>query len=139
MTARTTDAGLETEAKIFAQYLVGRQPAPEHIARYIAADRQWSNECHGSDDRECTFLLHHPWAAGPLDTASALLRPDSRFRAKMLRMAAILEASPQFADRFLPECRSRFGVLTRLMSIGVSTAWQLAIGIPLLLLVKRWQ
>ncbi len=139
MTARTTDTELETEAKIFAHYLIGRQPAPEHIARYIDANRQLSNDGHGSDQRECTFLLQHPWAAGPLDTAAALLRPDCHFRAKMLRMAAILETSPQFVDCFLPECRSRLGVLTRLMKFGVSTAWQLAIGVPLLLLVKRWQ
>jgi len=39
---------------------------------------------------------------GFLDAASGLLRPGSVLRSKILVMAAILEASPAFADDFLP-------------------------------------
>jgi hypothetical protein len=133
-----TQTELEAEARIFARYLIGTDPAPQHIARYLDAENRLSPDCNDLDPAG-SFVRRHPWAIGPLDSASALLRPDSRFRAGMLRMAAILEASPQFADRFLPECRSRLGILTRLMGIGVSTAWQLAVGVPLLFFVKRWQ
>src|SRR5947209_17748713 len=123
---------LESEARVLARYLIGSAPAVHHVSRYVAADRQGSDDVDPSQERTCAFVRRHPWAAGPLDTASALLKPDSRLRSKVLRMAAILEASPDFARRFLPQRRSRFRIFTKLLGIGVSTALQFAIGVPLL-------
>lgn len=49
------------------------------------------------------FALRHPSAMPLLDAGLALRRPDSAFRRRLLIMAAILEAQPQFSDKFLTE------------------------------------
>ena len=46
--------------------------------------------------------MRHVWALGPLDAISALRRPKSILRAKLLLMSAILEARPEFSEKFLP-------------------------------------
>ena len=56
----------------------------------------------GRDERTLEFVARHPRLLGIIDGGLALRRPRSVVRQRLLLMAAILEASPDHADRFLP-------------------------------------
>ena len=96
------DAALAVEARTFARYLVGRVPPDESVARYVDASHALFPAPPASEESVLAFARRHPWSVGFLDAASGLLRPGSLLRSKLLVMAAILEASPAFADDFLP-------------------------------------
>ncbi len=125
---------LAAEARVFGRYLVGREPPPELVERYAAADRRLAGAGPGA--ALVTFAREHPWSVGPLDAAAALVRPDSVLRAKLLRLAAILEASPTFAEEFLPASGSPVGAVVGLAAAGVAAAWQLTVGLPLLTILE---
>lgn len=94
---------LELEARLFTRYLVGRPPARHFVQRYQEANRVLS--ILPEDGREAAvldFVRRHPWSVGFLDAACGLLRPGGLLRTRILIMAAILEASPEFAEDFLP-------------------------------------
>lgn len=96
------DAALAAEARTFARYLVGRMPSDDIVARYVDASRTLFPAPPAPEESVLAFARRHPWSVGFLDAASGLLRPGSLLRSKILVMAAILEASPTFADDFLP-------------------------------------
>jgi hypothetical protein len=128
---------LATEARVFGRYLVGREPTPELVERYVAADRRRARPApDGQEQALVAYARKHPWSVGPLDTAAALLRPDALLRTKLLRLAAILEASPAFADHFLPMSCSPVGTVMGLVAAGLSAAGQLLLGIVLLAILE---
>jgi hypothetical protein len=85
------------------------------------------------------FALVHPWALGCLDAASGVLGPEGRLRGKLLLMAAILEASPEFADEFLPRSTSVPGLVLRIGVHGMRAVLEVALGIPLRAFAMRWR
>ena len=127
------------EARIFARYLVGRVPPPDLVERYRDASRSiWgSGAAVAADDALVAFARRHPWTVGPLDAATSVLDPGGLLHAKVLAMAAILEASPAFADDFLPRNVSRGALLWQLVVGGASASLQGLVGLLLLPLARR--
>lgn len=64
------------------------------------------------DHAIANFVSRHPWSLGPFDAAFALCRPGAALRQKLFVMTAVLEARPQYCDRFVPVDRSRFYAVT---------------------------
>jgi hypothetical protein len=96
------EAELDTEARTFTRYLVGRPPPPELVARYREANAVlFVDPTEPVDAAVVDFVRRHPWSVGLLDAAVGLRRPGSLLRNKILVMTAILETSPAFADEFL--------------------------------------
>jgi hypothetical protein len=112
------DAALATEARTFARYLVGRVPPDEIVARYVDASRTLFPAPAASEETVVGFARRHPWSVGFLDAAGGLLHPGSLLRSKILVMAAILEASPTFADDFLPRAVHPVGLVLQLAVHG---------------------
>jgi hypothetical protein len=82
---------------------VGRIPPQELVDRYCEANRVLiQGPVNARDAALVGFIRRHPWSAPFLDAACGLLRPNGLLRRKMLIMAAVLEASPEFAEEFLP-------------------------------------
>jgi len=129
---------LRQEAFAFSRYLLDGDPLPKMVERYASANRALLSESASPADRQLLkFSLAHRWAIPFLDAASAFLRPDSLLRRKIYIMAAILEACPRFADRFLPGRTHPVALAFRLASWGALAAVKVALGIPLWLLANR--
>ena len=72
-----------------------------------------------------------------LDAAAGVLARQSLLRKKVLLAAAILEASPVYADFFLAEVEGRIRLLGLLAWQGALGVGKLALGAPLLLAIRR--
>jgi len=136
--AAAGDEVLETEARVFTRYLVGRVPPPELIARYVEASRTlFPAPGEPRDAALLGFVRRHPWSAHYLDAATALLRPAGLLRSKVLVMGAILEASPTFADEFLPRHAALPGLVMRVIGNGVAAVLAALLGAVLYAAVAR--
>jgi hypothetical protein len=111
---------LQTEARVFSRYLVGRNPPDELIDRYEKANGiLFAEPCDRRDAALIGFVGRHPWSVSFLDAASGLLRPSGLLRGKILTMGAILETSPEFADDFLPREEHPAAFVFHLLILGV--------------------
>lgn len=129
---------LQAEARIFGRYLGGRMPPPELIDRYVEANRVLRATAVSERDAAIvTFVRRHPWAVSCLDAAAGLFARDGLLRSKLLVMAAILEASPAFADEFLPRASGRLALAARLIALGVVVAAQVGFGAVLYAVAVR--
>src|SRR5262245_25782321 len=89
---------LEQEARVFSLYLVGRIPRDALRQRYADAVRALlPNPADARGEAVVAFARRHPWCVSFLDAACGLVRPGARLREKIFVMAAVLEASPDFA------------------------------------------
>jgi hypothetical protein len=125
------------EAGIFARYLVGRPPPPDLVERYRDAGRAIWGGVAPDDEALVAFVRRHPWAVGPLDAATSVLHPGGLLRSKILTMAAILEASPAFADEFLPRSVSTGALVWQIVAGGAAASMQAVVGMMLLPLARR--
>jgi hypothetical protein len=124
---------LELEARVFSRYLVGRVASDTLRARYADAIRALlPTPGVARDEALVAFVRRHPWAVSWLDAACGLVRPRARLREKILVMAAVLEASPDFAEEFLPRTAPRAALVARIAGLG-SLAIARALGGLLLL------
>lgn len=129
----TTDApDLTTEGAVFGRYLTGRPTPAELVERYAEAGRMlFETPIPAADAAVLAFATRHPWSVAPLDAAAGLLRPGGTLRSRILVMAAILEASPAFADQFLPRNSGLVGLVLALGWSGARAVAQALVGIPL--------
>jgi hypothetical protein len=126
------------EALLFARYLVGRVPPPDLVERYRDASRAiWEGGTAAAEEALVGFVRRHPWAVGPLDAATSVLQPGGLLRSKILTMAAILEASPAFADDFLPRSVSKGALAWQIFAGGAAASVQALIGLVLLPFARR--
>jgi hypothetical protein len=129
---------LRVEADALGRYVLGR-PVPAELAeRYVVAhDHVAMDESSPGDRAILRFALAHRAALPCLDAAAALVRPHSLLHRKALLMTAILEASPDAADDFLPRSVGWLRLITLGATVGVATIAQLTVGMPLLLVLQR--
>lgn len=132
------DSGdLHAEARIFGRYLGGRVPPPELIDRYVDANRilrpaaAAAGAVPARDAAVLGFIRRHPWSVPYLDAGAGLLDRDGLLRSKLLVMTAILEASPAFAEEFLPRPSGRLSMAVRLTVLGAVLVAQVSIGVAL--------
>ena len=129
---------LDLEARAFGRYLVGRTPPVELVARYRAANETLFTEVvTGEDAAIVAYARRHPWSVGPLDAATGLFRPGTALRNKILVMAAILEATPAFADEFLLPPVRPLALALRVAGLGLAAVGRTLFGVALLPLAAR--
>lgn len=132
------EAALTREGFVLGRYLVGREPAPALVARYVAASRTLFAVATTPQDRAVVAWVHrHPWSLPFLDAAAALRAPTGLLRGKVLVMAAVLEASPEHAEDFLPAAVSPAGLVWRLLVSGTAAVMQALVGLPLWAIAAR--
>lgn len=121
---------VEAEARAFARHVVGVEPPAPLVARYReACARLFPEPPDAVDAALLDFAVRHPWSVGPLDAATALVRPASRLRARLLVMAAVLETTPDFADAFLPRPAGRLALVGGLGAVGLTAALRTLAGV----------
>jgi hypothetical protein len=132
---------LEAEARRFAAYLLGprARPLPEALAqRYAAAVRAHSIADPSEADRAVLDLAAaRPWTLGPLDAAAALWARDSALHQRLLLLTAVLEASPEYAEAFLPAPTSPIGLLRTVAGVSLRAAFSAPLGTALHRWVRR--
>jgi hypothetical protein len=129
---------LELEARVFSRYLVGRVAPDGLLARYADAVRTLLAVPGGTaDEAILDFVRRHPWSVSLLDAACALVRPRARLREKLLVMAAVLEASTDFAEEFLPRTEPPLLLLAHLAGLGCLAAGRTVAGLLLLPIAAR--
>ena len=132
------DEARTVEARIFTRYLVGRDPTPALIERYVAASRTHFPDTPPPEDAAVlAWARAHPWSTGLLDAAAALLRPAGPLRNRVLLMAAILETTPEFADAFLPRQVGPLALVVRVGLAGVVAVANTLVGALLYKAVVR--
>lgn len=133
----TPTGPLAEEALRLSRYLIGREPSPELMERYTQAHRRLLSEPPSPRDRAwLAFSRRHPWALGPLDAAAGLAAPRSLLRRKIYLMTAVLEASPDHRDKFLPENRGPLGLIMHLGGLGLSAVIKSLTGLVLMRLIR---
>lgn len=92
----------------FGRYVSGGTPGRAAVDRYLIALEALPELRPAAplDHRVLTFVRAHPWALGSLDASMAWVRPRSSLRRRLVVMAAILEVSPDEAERCLPPRRT---------------------------------
>jgi hypothetical protein len=71
--------------------------------------------------------LKHPFLLPYLDAHDAFFRPNSELRQRLYLMFSILEASPDFADSFLPRKHSTWYIIT-IGAYGLRGIYRLIVG-----------
>lgn len=123
------------EAVAIARYLLGRDPAPELVDRYLELS---SERLPGREhEREARWMREHPWSIPLLDAGAGWRDPAALVRLRVRLMAAILEASPRHASFFLDPPASRPAVGLEVLLQGLRAAVLLAAGIPLYAWITR--
>ena len=83
------------------------------------------------------FAFRHAWSLPFLDAAAPFVRGAEDLRARVLLMAAVLEASPEYAADFLPRDASRARIIVALAGHAIAAGARMIVGVPLLLFVRR--
>lgn len=108
------------EALLLASYILGQAPLKPYLSRYEDA-LNTLNPIGDSQDEKLLRLCHRfPSLLHLVDAATALSKRDSAIRKKLILMAAILEAGPDYTDLFLPQNRSRLYSLRSLYQATLS-------------------
>ena len=131
-------ADLRDEARRLAHYLIGVAPSEELVERYARAHAEVLRPPTPADRAVLAFVRAHPWSLPLLDAGTALVRGAPLLRRKLLVMMAILEATPEHADRTLPVDGLGLPRLAlRLGRAGATAAVKLGAGAALALAVTR--
>jgi hypothetical protein len=126
-----TDKRIDQEAAALCRYLVGAQPS-EHISKlYRAVIRRERQAPSGADARILAYALAHPNQIVYLDSALAVVRPSAALRQRLYAMFAITEATPEYAERYLPVARPPVYILAIGLH-GVRAVCRAMVGLVLL-------
>jgi hypothetical protein len=125
---------LQNQAQIFGRYLVGTQPDKRAVDLYVKA--MTGTNAKGADATLLQYLQKHPRSVGLIDGGLALVSPQSEVRRRLYIMFAILEASPAYVDKFLPQDRSKLYAL-HIIGVGIRAAFRGVIGMIIVKIVGR--
>jgi hypothetical protein len=123
---------LEREASIITNYLVGKPCTGELVKRYVDANIKQAIQVGPEEEQLWKNALRGVYWMSCIDSGLALVRPKSQIRRKIFVMLAILEASVDYCDDFLPRTRSKVQVLFLLAVQGVKAVFFATIGLILI-------
>jgi len=115
------------EAQRFGQYIVGAIPSDDVLRRYEAIVRAPHIRPSKNDQATLAFVAKYPRMLGAIDAYSALFRPHSELRRRLYVMFAILEATPEYAEKFLPK-NEGFWYFFVIAGVSLRAAWRVCIG-----------
>lgn len=128
---------LRVEGRLLGRLVLGREPEPEFVERYVEAHEHLFREpARGNDAAVMALIVRRPWLLACVDSAAAMIQPGALVHRKALLMAAILEASPRYADEFLPRRTTWGGLLWLGIGAAIATVCRIVIGIPVLMIVR---
>ena len=120
---------LEREARIITNYLVGKPCTEELVQRYVEANLKQPIYIAPEEEKLWRKAVRGPYWMAFIDSGLAFVRPKSQIRRKIFVMLAILEASVEYCDDFLPRARNKVQVFFLLVFEGVKAAFFALIGL----------
>ncbi len=109
---------LEQEARLITNYLVGKPCTDELVQRYVEANKKHAIQILPEEQKLWRMALRGVFWMSCIDSGLALVSPKSQIRRKIFVMLAILEASVDYCDDFLPKTRNKLHVLILLVIQG---------------------
>jgi len=129
-----TEISQKDEATIFGNYLLNRIPNTAVRSLYENIIQSSGIPISGNEEKLFRFALKNAWSIGLIDSALALLNPHHELRRRLYLMYALLEATPEYADHFLPKQRNPFYLFVILFS-GCRAIVKTIIGVLLVKLI----
>lgn len=126
-TATNDPAILRHEAAIFSKYLIGVAPDDQAVTIYVKALQHRPGDVSKIDQARLRFVRNNPWMVRFVDSGLALVDPSSEVRRRIYTMFSVLEASPQYHNKFLP-ARRKWWYIFVIGLIGVKGLLKTAIG-----------
>lgn len=114
---------LKQEARIITNYLVGKPCTEELIQRYVEANIKLAIQIIPEEEKLWRNALRGAYWMSFIDSGLALVRPKSQIRRKIFVMLAILEASVEYCDDFLPHTRNKAQVFFLLALEGIKAVF----------------
>jgi NADH dehydrogenase len=131
--AEQQDAMLRAEARHLARYLVRRAPGDDVVERYVDAHhRLFASPA----DSVTWWTRRHPWTLSVLDAAAGLWGPTPPLRQRVLLMASILEATPEYADVYLGGSLGSVRALATIAWAACAAGARAVVGMPLYLFLR---
>ena len=113
----------DREAQILSKYLVGRECSTEIANRYAEAVNKLSAGHSASEQTTWQKMLSNSFYLKMVDSGLAISNPQSTLRKRIFIMLAILEASPDFMESFLPQKRSIYYLVPLGFRAGLSALY----------------
>jgi hypothetical protein len=110
------DNAVAREAARLGRYLVGRSPSLPLAARYARAVTRLGIDIADDEQPAWRLATRTPGMLRLIDAGLALTKPNGSIRHRLHTMLAILEASPEHCDAFLPVA---FSLADRVAMAGV--------------------
>ncbi len=123
------------EAQNLSVYLCGRPCSDELAMRYSLAIGQQQIQLSEKDQKLWDLAMKNTFFLAAIDSGLALTNSKSQIRRKVFLMLAILEASVEFCDEFIPKGKSKLNVLFSLVWIGMKAVFFAIIGILIVKLI----
>lgn len=111
------------EAQILSKYLVGKECPSEIADRYLEAVNKLNAVFNDKEQKTWSKMLISPFYLKLIDSGLAISNPQSALRKRIFIMLAILEASPDFTESFLPQERSIFYLIPLGFKAGLSALY----------------
>jgi hypothetical protein len=109
-----SDKNIELEAKLFTNYLIKMRANQTTLSLYKEAIG--NGKLNKNDQKLLNFILKYPMSIGAIDAALVFYNPYSEIRRRLYIILAILEASPDYYDAFLPKKRNSLYIIFVLYS-----------------------
>jgi len=113
----------EREPQTLSKYLVGKECSSEMAQRYTNAVNKINAGLSTSDQSRWNRMLSNVFYLKMVDSGLAVTNPQSPLRKRIFIMLAILEASPDFTESFLPQKRSIFYLIPLGFRAGLSALY----------------
>jgi nucleoside-diphosphate-sugar epimerase len=129
------DQGVLREADFVTRYLLGIHCSQALKIRYAQAIEQLQIELEFDERRLWKIVSRYPRVLRIIDGGLALLKPHGGIRRKIYTMLAILEASPEHAEHFLPKTCTRLHMLA-LLGVGLRAGLAAVAGVLFIKVIK---
>jgi hypothetical protein len=129
-----TEMNYFREAEILSQYLIGQLPAEKEKMLYADAMQKLDISFSHAEEKQWRFLMKNKLLIPFIDSALAVKNPSSSIRRKIFIMLAILEASPNYTEYFLPKKHSPI-YMVKIFFVGIRAITRRILGLFLLKLI----
>jgi hypothetical protein len=102
---------------------MGKECSGDIIQRYQEAINKLNAGLNDSEQKTWRKMLNSPFYLKLIDSGLAISNPQSALRKRIFIMLAILEASPNFTESFLPQERSIFYLIPLGFRAGLSALY----------------
>lgn len=122
---------LDTEVDSIARYLINSPVTSNHIYELYAHSIESVPHASKNEEKLLSIAFKHPWLIPFFDSGLVFVRPYSELRRRIYTMFALLESTPEHADKFLAKKLGFGGVLYAIWA-GIRDVFRTIVGIIIL-------